>query len=113
MKFIVDTGSPYTFIGKDDAARQTRLLQNLTVREQALMGGGRINIMTIPGPLRIALKQEDGQIFSMELPYFGFSDKTSTKGLSVSPSIIGLDFLRDHGFKLFVDMKNKTAYLEK
>ena len=113
IKFIIDTGSPYTFIGKDDAARQTRLLQNLAVRNQAFMGGGKINIMNIPGPLTITLKQEDEQTFSMNLPYFGYSDKMATKGLNVSPSIIGMDFLKEQDFKLFVDMKNKVAYLEK
>lgn len=113
VKFTVDTGSPFSFVGKDDVAKNDRLLQNLPIKDQALMGGVSINIAELNGPVIISFKDENSSFQEITLPKFAVSDKTSQKGYSVSPSIIGLDFLREHGFTLFVDMKNNIAYLEK
>lgn len=109
LKFILDTGSPYTFLGRDDALKQDRLLKNLRIKERTLMCGGAMNIEEIPDAVTLMFKKENGEMFSLELDNFAISDRPSKKGDLFSPSIIGLDFLRDNGFKLFIDMKNKQA----
>ncbi|MBI2578141.1 MAG: hypothetical protein HYW26_00360 [Candidatus Aenigmarchaeota archaeon] len=37
----------------------------------------------------------------------------NTDGSIESPNLIGINFLVEHGFKLIIDGKNKTAWLEK
>lgn len=113
VKFIIDTGSPFTFLGWDDAAKQERLLKNLRIKETALMGGGKMNIAEIPDAVALMFKNENGELCALELPNFSLADRPSKKGDMFSPSIIGLDFLRSNNFKLVVDMKNKQAYLER
>ena len=113
IRFVVDTGSPMSFIGRDDAIKQNRLLQNLPIKKEALMGGDKINIADLNGPIITGCMDDTGSVQEISLTKFGVSDKVSQKGHSVSPSIIGLDFLREQGFTLFVDMKNNTACLEK
>ncbi len=113
LKLIIDTGSPYSFIGRDDALRQDRLLRNLRIRERALMGGGIINITEIPDEVVLIFKDYDDQLFKLTLPNFAITDKPSAKHEFLSPSILGLDFLKENGFNLFVNMKNNDAYLER
>ena len=115
VKFIVDTGSQLTFLGMDDVARQNRLLQHLIVKEKVLMGGGKINILEIPHPTTIVLIDESQKLQNLELPNFAVSDQASSKHvpMKISPSILGLDFLRQHDFDLFISTKDNKAYLEK
>lgn len=49
IRFVVDTGSPYSFLGRDDVVKQNRLLQNLPIKKQALMGGDSINALKVCG----------------------------------------------------------------
>jgi hypothetical protein len=39
------------------------------------------------------------------------SEKDKGKAYEL-PNIIGLNFLENHGLKLFIDMKNENCYLE-
>ncbi len=113
IKFVVDTGSPYSFIGRDDIERNDRLLHNLVVKKRALMGGGVVDITEIPDSVILNFHDENGKICKLELPGFSVTETPSSKHKFTSPSILGLDFLKEHGFVLFVDMKNGVAYLER
>ena len=115
----IDTGSPRTFLMIWDADRLNIPFNSLEATDPLRgMGGG-----SLPAKLKkkfiIRPKSEDNKMRDIEddmvvanLPAIqGMGSSTLNRTLQI-PSIIGLDFLKKHGFRLVLDMKQKKGYLE-
>ena len=120
--FIVDTGSPLTMLSEGDALKLKVPIGNLRDspidRKHIYMGGSISEIKLIPKQLDLVFKDDQSKAASVTLPNIcvALSTKHDNRHKQIaqgSPSIMGLDFLRDNGFTLVVDPKKNIAYLEK
>ena len=110
--FILDTGSPTTIIGYADARR---LQIPFDGEATNIRLGGRNYWGYNFNRLKMIFKSEDGQIIEEEMKVIVLQP-TSTRNpneVYSTPTIIGTDFLKEKGYKLFCDMANNEAYIEK
>ena len=111
--FIFDTGSPTTIISYSDA----RLLQipfNNTAEQIIRLGGRKYQSYTY-NKLTMVFLSEDNKPIEETMPVT-IIKPTSIKDMEEVdsiPTILGMDFLKSKGYKLFCDLANQIAYLEK
>lgn len=115
VKFHIDTGSHLSFISHEDIKRMNIPFDKFEYTEKAIIGGTLAHFANI-GKVKIAFRTEDinqKSIF-IDVPKFYLAHGIYIKGLEghAYPSILGLDFLKLTGTKLFVDMKNNKACFE-
>ena len=82
------------------------------------MGGSISELKTIPKKINLTFVRDDNKTETIVLPDLcvAISTKRDNKHKQISqgsPSILGLDFLKDNGFLLYVNPKKGLAYLEK
>jgi|YelNatPaOPRAMG01_1025707.scaffolds.fasta_scaffold06546_2 hypothetical protein len=111
-KFIVDTGSSFSFINYPTFLR-LNLPKGEVIVKDMIIGNTIIDLLSIRN-LKLYVRSEEEKaisiitsILSVALP----SEKDKGKAYEL-PNIIGLNFLENHGLKLFIDMKNENCYLE-
>ena len=63
--------------------------------------------------IKIYLRSEDNQVIEEDFPIKVLKPTSAKHVLSGFSFIIGTDFLKDKGYKLFCDIRNSDAYLEK
>ena len=116
MDFVVDTGSPDSYISDRDVRLMQIPIKDKSAQEEVDFGGSRFKRISLPP-------------FTMHLLKEGFKEKT-TLTISLSalkttkmsdkkkeaaqmlPSILGLDFLREQKLALPVILNENVAYLE-
>lgn len=112
--FILDTGSPTTILGYSDALRLQIPFDNLSKRKIIRLGGRKYQGYVF-NKLIFIFKSEDNRTVSEKFPVTVIkptSDKEKEE-IGATPTIIGTDFLKNKGYKLFCDMARDIAYLEK
>jgi hypothetical protein len=114
---IVDTGSSKTIISEKDALRLQIPLHILEGSEMAYIGSTPVELFKM-GSAILNLRKENDEIESIQFSNIcvGRSTKKDEKSKNISlsmPSILGVDFLKEGGFKLIFDPINDIAYLEK
>jgi len=107
--FIMDTGSTKTIINYDDARRLQLPFDN---KADIIALGGRNYNGYIYKRLKMIFRTEDGGLVEEEMDVI-LLRPTSDKKMQLSPTIIGTDFLKEKGYKLFCDMAKDVAFLEK
>jgi hypothetical protein len=114
--FVVDTGSPKTFISEKDALAFQLALSALRFKEHIRLGGSKYEILS-GKEVKLYFKTDDGKPVS-----FGFdlavarTTKKSQEGIHESrscPSIIGTDFLIKNDLGLYFYPSKSIYYLEK
>ncbi len=108
---MIDTGSPVTMLGYDEAIQLQIPFENLNKDKFVEIGGGN-NESRVFNKLKILLKSEDGRRIEETMPVY-IIKPTSPKKKQTFTFIIGTDFLKNKGYTLFYDLKNDNAYLEK
>lgn len=120
--FIMDTGSPFTILSEGDALKLNVPIKNLKnppdEKRHIHMGGSVSELKMIPKKVNLTFKNGDNKTETITLSNLCVAIATKRDNKNVvlsqsSPSILGLDFLKDNGFLLYVDPKKGLAYLEK
>lgn len=110
-KFFVDTGSPESFIGEQDANRLGIPMKRLNFTKPALMGGTKISLAQIKD---VTLHfQTKNKAFKIKSPSFHVAKGAWTKKGVVhsNPSILGTDFLLANNLQLIFWPTNEIAFL--
>jgi hypothetical protein len=111
--FIVDTGSPVTFVDEFVSSKIRVYANTLPFDHDALMGGSKI-AMHSAGNVEMSFIDETDMLARLESGMFVAKTEWTRKGKIYSgTSIIGLDFFLKNKAKLFVDPYNNIAYIEK
>lgn len=111
VKFFVDTGSPESFIGQQDAVRLKVPMKALSFTKPALMGGTKIGLAKTK---EATLHFQTGRAsIAIRSPTFRVAKGTWTrKGVVHSnPSILGTDFLLANNMQLIFWPSNDVAFL--
>jgi len=112
VKFIVDTGSPFSLLSEADAKRIGLSINRSQVDKSASGLGGinnKVNLKSID-KVEIKVKSDDGyKTFKPKEFWLSYSPRTNS---TVFHSLIGLDFLNEQRLKLVVNIPNNEAYLE-
>ncbi|MFH1209679.1 MAG: hypothetical protein V1663_02730 [archaeon] len=97
ISFIIDTGSPKSFLSEGEALRINFPLNSLTISEPIIrMGGSKYHLFTTK-PISLLFKTDDKKLHKINLEKFSVS-KASKKTDEAKreshnfPSIIGTDF---------------------
>jgi len=111
VKFFVDTGSPESFVGEQDATRLKVPMKILNFSKPALMGGTKISLAQT-GAITFRFQAANGPI-AVKCPSFHVAKGMwSKKGVVHSnPSILGTDFLLGNNLQLFFWPSNNVAFL--
>ena len=111
VKFFVDTGSPESFIGEQDAQRLKIPMKTLNFTKPALMGGTKISLAQIKD-IRFNFRTE-GEPIKIRSPVFHVARGMWTKKGVVhsNPSILGTDFLLANNMQLIFWPSNNVAFL--
>lgn len=114
VKFFVDTGSPKTFIGEQDALRLQMKLSRINFSERARMGGTSIAIGEIEGDIHLYFKTEKESIHVRPVKFHVSKGMWTKKGIvSPNPSILGYDFLLENRFALYYNPSENRAHMER
>lgn len=115
--FIVDTGSPQTFISEGDALRLNLPLNKLKFREHMRMAGSVFEVLEMRN-VGLYVKTDEERSEKIELPYIGVArgTKKDSKSIQIAqsfPNILGIDFLKQNKLALYFNPSKNIAYLEK
>lgn len=114
VAFIVDTGSPMTFIDEFYSSKFRIFAKNLPFDSFIYMGGTKVGLYALDGT-EVILRDDRGVPTGLSFDGMKVAKTAWTKREAVytGESILGLDFMRKLGLVLFVDPGNNLAYLEK
>lgn len=122
VTFIMDTGSPLTILSEGDALKLKVPIKSLknppSEKKDVYMGGSVSELKIIPKKINLTFMKNDNKTETIVLPDLrvAISTKRDDKHKKLSqgsPSILGLDFIKNNGFLLYVNPKKNLAYLEK
>lgn len=113
VTFIVDTGSPVTFVDEFVSSKVRMYTKNLEFDHNALMGGTKV-AMYNAGAVTIDFRDAEYTLAKMQIENMMVArTEWSRKGAIYSAvSILGLDFLSETKTTLVVDPNNEVAYIE-
>jgi len=120
LNFTVDTGSPDTFIGSIDKDRLRIPIKRFYDEDEIHWGETPFKMGRLYDVKLLVVGKEDGKekIKTFKLEYIGVTQDyiidTDEKGrpIKISPTLLGLDFIRKQKMILKFDGKNNKAYLE-
>ena len=112
--FIIDTGSPLTFMDEFYSSKFRIFAKNLPFDSFIYMGGTKVSLYKL-GKSEFILRSEGDKLESMAFDSLKVARTAWTKkeATYAGESILGLDFLKELELKLFVDPSNDAAYLER
>ena len=115
--FCIDTGSPKTYISSGTANIIKIPLSHLNSGEGITRLGGVKFSSFIMKNVELKLKTDQSSLQSFKIPEIEVLNPTKTteeaKNVAYStPSIVGLDFLRENNLKFYCDIAKDEAYLE-
>ena len=113
VTFIIDTGSPITFVDEFVSSKVRIYTKNLRFDHDALMGGTKI-AMYNAGDVIVDFIDSEGTLAKLSFKdmIVAKTEWTRKEAIYSGVSIIGLDFLSQVGAKLVVDPGKNVAYLE-
>lgn len=111
-KFFIDTGSPESFIGEQDANRLKIPMSNLTFNKFALMAGTKISLCHING-VQLSFMALDDKPIKFPMEDFNIAKGEWTRGgiIHSNPSILGTDFLKSNDIILVFYPSKDMAHL--
>ena len=111
-EFIVDTGSPESILGYNDAVRLQIPFNSLSKSHFIELGGRKYQGYKWE---RITFKfySGEGKLISEEFPVTIIRPTSQKDNIANTPTIIGMDFLKQKRYILFCDVSGDLAYLEK
>ena len=113
VKALIDTGSPRTIVAYSEALMLQIPINDLT-KEEIIRLGGSVYEARGYNRLKILLKSEEGQLVIEEMPVQILKPTSPKEAMEQKFGfIIGMDFLKEKGYKLFCDVAKDIAYLEK
>ncbi|MFH0862742.1 MAG: retroviral-like aspartic protease family protein [Candidatus Altiarchaeota archaeon] len=116
IRVLVDTGSPWLAISPKDAKQLNMPISSLTKPKESpkIWFGGHIFYRLLLDDVTIHLKEEDGEIVSVEMPSVSVLQPTKkAEEVNKLPSVLGCDFLRVGNFSLFFDTGKQAGFLER
>jgi hypothetical protein len=113
IEFIIDTGSPITFVDEFSSQKVRVFADNLTFDRELMMTGTKIGFYKLD-KAKIHFKGSEGQIIPIEYNDLKVSkSQWNRPGAVYDPvSILGLDFLNKTNSNLFLDPKRDVGYIE-
>ncbi|MEM5869593.1 MAG: hypothetical protein QXR09_00260 [Candidatus Aenigmatarchaeota archaeon] len=110
--FIVDTGSPETFVDEFTTSKFRILTKNLQLDHYMIMGGTKIALFKL-GKVKINFKDINGNLASIDFSNLKVAETAWKRAGMIysSISILGLDFLAETKLSLFVNPSKKEGYL--
>jgi len=118
MEFVIDTGSPNSYLSDKDVKRLQIPIKDRPSKEEVDFGGSRYKQVSLPEFKMYLLKEDKEKKESITLNLFLSALKTmksSEKKIQMAqalPSILGLDFLKNQKLSLHVILTENIAYLE-
>lgn len=117
MDFVIDTGSPSSYLSDKDARRLQIPIRNKISEEEVDFGGSRFKQVSLPKVTIYLLKEGTDKGYSeFQVSLSALkTTKTSMKKIQVAqtlPSILGIDFLKEQKLSLHVILTEDLAYLE-
>ncbi|MDE1857429.1 MAG: hypothetical protein KGH98_05145 [Candidatus Micrarchaeota archaeon] len=114
VAFILDTGSPVTFIDEFVSSKVRVYAKDLEFDHDALMGGTKI-AMHRADEVYMNFRDMGGELAGIEFDdmMVARTEWSRKEAVYSSISILGLDFLLKCKARLFVDPSENTAYIEK
>ena|GEM_PF-3207385 len=111
--FVVDTGSPVTFVDEFVSSKVRIYTKNLTFDHDALLGGTKVGMYNA-GKVALNFKNENGTVTSISLNNMKVSKSQWSRKEAVysSTSIMGLDFFLENKLSLYVSPDKRLAYIE-
>jgi len=111
--FIVDTGSPETFVDEFVASKLRVMAKNLRFSNSILMGGTKVDLFSL-GKVIINFKDENKNLARVGFSNLKVSKTSWTKPGTTysSTSLLGMNFLLENKFSLFVNPDKREGYLE-
>jgi hypothetical protein len=112
---LIDTGSPYTCLSTKDLMNSRVPYTKMRGETVYLAGQKFINIQIMD--VSLIFRTDTDELFKVHLEALGGlvptkrTDEVMQEVMHI-PSIVGNDFLEDHGLVLFYDPKREIAYLE-
>ena len=111
VKFFVDTGSPESFIGEQDAQRLKVPMKMLSFTKPALMGGTKISLAQTKD-VSFHFRTESESITIRSPTFHVAKGMWTRKGVVHSnPSVLGTDFLLANNMQLIFWPSNEVAFL--
>ena len=113
VSFIVDTGSPFTFVDEFNSAKVRVFTKNLTFDRDALMGGTKV-AMYKAGGVAVKFRNEADELFEIKFNEMKVAQTEWTRREAIysGASILGLDFFLENRLSLHVNPAKNTAYIE-
>jgi len=110
--FIIDTGSPETFIDEFVASKFRVSTKNLKHSNSIIMGGTKIDLFIV-GKSFINFKGKNSDLVSVEFNNLKISQTAWTRTGSIysSTSILGMNFLSETKLSLFVNPSKREGYV--
>lgn len=115
--FVIDTGSSVTILSEGDAIKLDIDPGKLKRSSKPLIGfGGRAEPHDLDNIVIIFQGDKGSQTEEMKhimATKIRIQDEKLKNAMIAFPSLMGRDFLKMFGYKLYVDLKNEEAYIEK
>lgn len=117
MEFVIDTGSPDSYLSDKDVRRLQIPIKDRSSKGEVDFGGSRFNQIHIP-KITMYLLKEDKERGYLTLDISLSALKTTKMSeqkiqrAQTLPSILGLDFLKEQKISLHVILTENLAYLE-
>ena len=116
IKFVLDTGSPESYLSQIDINKLQIPLGNKEVKDKINLGGSQYNTLPLPKFKFYMLKDNKSVLEKEGLTLYALqSVTTSPSKIQFSqtlPSILGLDFLKEQKLSLHVILTEDMAYLQ-
>ena len=111
--FVVDTGSPVTFVDEYNTSKVRIFAKNFPFNHAALLGGTKI-AMHDAGPALMGFRAEAGGLATIAFDALRIArtEWTRKEATYSSTSVLGLDFLLKSKAALHVNPYKKTAFME-
>jgi len=113
IKFILDTGSPKSFLSELDAHLLNIPFAKLNFTESALLGGTKIALALIDVSISFLDEKNNVKKYNPKNFYVAKGMWTKHGIVSATPSILGSDFLKETEMALYFNPSKSIAYLEK
>jgi len=116
IEFVIDTGSKDSFLSEKDVVKLQVPVMGKPVKGQVDFGGSRFNQVELP-EFTLHILDEAKKAIAVKTKLMAVkTTKTSEDKIQRAlalPSILGMDFLKEQGFKLVVVAKEGLARLER
>jgi len=109
IKFIIDTGCPFSQISEIDIQRMgIPITRSYHDKIASGLGGSIINLKEINKDVELLYENK----LKTKVLHLAYSPSPSPKSIT-RVSLLGTDFLIEQRFKLVVDFSNNNTYLER